>query len=107
MREECLCVFWEVLAAVGRVEAFREDYEIGAGFGGLEDAGASTGEVVGFVGAWEGRLVAFQRPREHGEETCGELHEGELERFFEQVSHIRMSTESRKDRLASYYLGQL
>lgn len=41
----------EVLAAVGRVEAFREDDEGGAGAGGFEDAVTRSGEVGGFVGA--------------------------------------------------------
>ena len=51
-REEGYGVGGEVLAAVGRVEAFGEDDEGGAGAGGFEDAGAGAGEVVGFVGAW-------------------------------------------------------
>ena len=50
-REKGLCVFGEVLGAVGRVEAFREDDQAGACFGGLEDFGAGVGEVGSFVGA--------------------------------------------------------
>lgn len=53
-REEGFGVGGEVLAAVGRVEAFGEDDEGGAGAGGFEDAGARSGEVGGFVGACGG-----------------------------------------------------
>jgi hypothetical protein len=52
--EEGFGVGGEVLAAVGRVEAFREDDEGGAGAGGFEDAGARSGEVGGFVSACGG-----------------------------------------------------
>lgn len=51
---ERLGVGGEVLAAVGGVEALWEDDQRGSGFGGFEDAGASAGEVGGFVGAWGG-----------------------------------------------------
>ena len=51
-RLQRLGVGGEVLAAVGGVEAFREDDQGGSGFGGLEDARAGAGEVGGFVGAW-------------------------------------------------------
>ena len=47
------------MAAVGRIETFGEDYEVGAGFGGFKDARAGAREVVGFVGAWGGGLDAF------------------------------------------------
>ena len=50
--KEGLGVGGEVLAAVGGVEAFGEDDEVGTCFGGFEDAGAGAGEVGGFVGAW-------------------------------------------------------
>ena len=40
------------MGSVGAVEAFWEDDEGGAGAGGLEDFGASAGEVVSFVGAY-------------------------------------------------------
>lgn len=52
--EEGFGVGGEVLAAVGRVEAFGEDDEGGAGAGGFEDAGARSGEVGGFVSACGG-----------------------------------------------------
>lgn len=52
--EEGFGVGGEVLAAVGRVEAFGEDDERGAGAGGFENAGARSGEVGGFVGACGG-----------------------------------------------------
>lgn len=52
VREQGFGVFGEVLAAVGGVEAFWEDDEVGAGAGGFEDAVAGSGEVVGFVRAW-------------------------------------------------------
>ena len=51
-RLQRLGVRGEVLAAVGRVEAFRQHDERGSGFGGFEHAGARAGEVGGFVGAW-------------------------------------------------------
>lgn len=54
--EECFGVGREVLASVGRVEAFGEDDEGGAGFGGFEHAGAGAGEVGGLVGACGGGL---------------------------------------------------
>jgi len=57
--EEGFGVGGEVLAAVGRVEAFGEDDEGGAGAGGFEDAGARSGEVGGFVGACGGRGVRW------------------------------------------------
>lgn len=57
--EQGLGVAGEVLAAVGRVEAFGEDDEGGAGAGGFEDAGARAGEVGGFVGACWGRGVRW------------------------------------------------
>ena len=41
----------EILAAVGGVEAFGEDDQRGAGFGGFEDAGACSGEVDAFITA--------------------------------------------------------
>ena len=44
----------EILAAVRGVEAFGEDDQRGAGFGGFEDAGAGTSEVGSLVGAWGG-----------------------------------------------------
>lgn len=53
-REEGFGVCGEVLAAVGGIEAFGEDNEVGPGAGGFQDAGAGAGEVVGFVGAWNG-----------------------------------------------------
>lgn len=52
---EGLGIGGKVLAAVGGVEAFGEDDQGGSGFGSFEDAGAGTGEVGGFVGAWGGR----------------------------------------------------
>lgn len=52
---EGLGVRGEVLASVGGVEAFGENDQRGAGFGGFEDARAGAGEVGGFVGAWGGK----------------------------------------------------
>ena len=49
--EKSLGVFGEVLSTVGRVEAFGEDDQAGASFGGLEDFGAGVREVGSFVGA--------------------------------------------------------
>ena len=63
---EFLGVLREVFRAVGRVEAFGQDDEFGAGVGGFEDFGAGGGEVGGFVGAG------------------GELDEGELEGLGEE-----------------------
>lgn len=42
----------EVLAAIGGIEAFREDNEGGTGFGCFKDTGSGTGKVGGLVGAW-------------------------------------------------------
>ena len=96
-REERLGVGGEELAAVGRVEAFREDDQGGAGAGGFEDFGAGAGEVGGFVGAWgvvsEGRGGMGEW---EGVTGC-ELHKSELEGFFEEAGHFcegfRMYTE--------------
>lgn len=49
--EKGLCVFGEVLGAVGRVEAFGKDYEGCAGLCGFQDLGAGMGEIDRFVGA--------------------------------------------------------
>lgn len=49
---EGLGVRGKVLAAVGGIEAFRENDEGGTGFGGFKDTGSGTGEVSGLVGAW-------------------------------------------------------
>ena len=54
--EERFGVGGEVLAAIGRVEAFWEDDEGSAGLGGFEDARTSPGKVGGFVGACSGRF---------------------------------------------------
>ena len=43
--EKGLGVAGEVLASVGRIEAFGEDDEGSAGLAGFEDAGAGAGEV--------------------------------------------------------------
>jgi hypothetical protein len=50
-RQKRFGVGGEVFCAVGRVEAFGEDNERGAGTGGFEDFGASSSEVGGFIGA--------------------------------------------------------
>ena len=54
--EERFGVGGEVLAAIGRIEAFRKDDEGGPGLGGFEDARTSPGKVGGFVGACSGRF---------------------------------------------------
>ena len=59
MGEKRLGVFGEVLATVGRIDTFREDYEVGASFGSFEDARAGAGEVVGFVGAWRELAIGW------------------------------------------------
>ena len=52
------CIRGKVLAAVRRVEAFREDDERGASFRSFKDFGASTGEIDSLVGAWIALAVA-------------------------------------------------
>ena len=54
VREQGFGILGEVGRAVGGVEAFGEDDQLGAGVGGFEDAGTGAGEVGGFVGAWRG-----------------------------------------------------
>ena len=54
MWEQGFGVFWKVLAAVGRIEAFGEDNEVRAGARGFKDAVAGASEVVGFVGTCSG-----------------------------------------------------
>lgn len=73
-REQGFGVFGEVLAAVGGIEAFGEDDEVGAVAGGFEDAGARVGEVGGFVGAWwytVGLRLWMGGEMEELEGTCG------------------------------------
>ena len=52
--EERFGVRGEVLAAIGRIEAFWEDDEGGPSLGCFEDARTSAGKVGGFVGACSG-----------------------------------------------------
>ena len=54
--EECFGVGGEVLAAIGRIEAFWEDDEGSSGLGGFEDARTSPGKVGGLVSACSGRF---------------------------------------------------
>ena len=54
--EERFGVGGEVLAAIGRVEAFWEDDEGSPGFGSFEDARTSPGKVGGLVSACSGRF---------------------------------------------------
>ena len=54
--EERFGVRGEVLAAIGRIEAFWKDDEGGASLGGFEDTRTSPGKVGGFVGACSGRF---------------------------------------------------
>lgn len=78
---QSLGVGGEVLAAVGGVEAFGEDDERGSGFGSFEDAGASAGEVGGFVGTWGGGSEMEEEVvvgEKLGGRACCELHECEL-----------------------------
>lgn len=42
----------EVLGAVGGVEAFGKDDQVGACARGFKDTGAGAGEVACFVGTW-------------------------------------------------------
>ena len=66
----------EVLAAIGGVEAFREDYEGGTSFGGLEDTVAGSSEVGSFVGPYDGGVRAAMGWRWGRETACCELHKG-------------------------------
>ncbi len=57
--QESLGITGEVLAAVRGIEAFWEDDEGGASFGGFENFGAGTGEVDGLIGSWQ--LSAWEK----------------------------------------------
>ena len=71
--KERLSVGGEVLAAVGGVEAFGEDDEVGACFGGFEDASAGARKVGSFVGAWGRMGISRGRGKKGGTwgGTCG------------------------------------
>lgn len=57
--KKCFGIGGEVGSAVGRVEAFGEYNEGGAGTGGFKDVSARTGKIDGFVGSWRGGRVGL------------------------------------------------
>lgn len=63
-------VGWEVLAAVGGIETFRKNDQVGTGARGFQDLGAGVAEVGGFVGTWLGKVsrgVVVGRGKEDGD----------------------------------------